>query len=59
MTNPSLSFALGLNVLAVLKPKGFEDADGHCLPLEKRTDTDADGSHYLALIPACGARHDE
>jgi PcfJ-like protein len=43
MTNPSLPFALRLNVLPVLKPKGFEDADGHCLPLQKRTDADADG----------------
>jgi hypothetical protein len=43
MTCPSLPFALGLSVRPVLKPKGFEDADGHCLPLEKRTDADADG----------------
>ncbi len=38
-----LTFALGLSVRPVLKPKGFEDTDGHCLPVEKRTDTDADG----------------
>jgi hypothetical protein len=43
MTNPSPPFALRLNVLPVLKPKGFEDTDGHCLPREKRTDADADG----------------
>jgi hypothetical protein len=43
MTCPSLPFVLGLSVLPVLKPEGFEDADGHCLPLDKRTDADADG----------------
>jgi hypothetical protein len=43
MTCLSLPFTLGLSVLPVLKPKGFEDADGHCLLLEKRTDADADG----------------
>jgi hypothetical protein len=43
MTCLSLSLTLGLSVRPVLKPKGFEDADGHCLPLEKRTDADADG----------------
>jgi hypothetical protein len=43
MTCPSLPFVLGLSVLPVLKPKGFEDADGHCFAAEKRTDADADG----------------
>ncbi len=38
-----LTFALGLSVRPVLKPKGFEDTDGHYLPLEKGTDSDADG----------------
>jgi hypothetical protein len=43
MTYPSLSLTLGLSVQPVLKPKGFEDADGHCLPLKSgrmRTRTD-------------------
>jgi hypothetical protein len=35
MTCPSLPFALGLSVRPVLKPKGFEDTDGHYLPCEK------------------------
>jgi hypothetical protein len=39
----ALPIAFGLSVRSALKPKGFEDADGHCLPLEKRTDADADG----------------
>jgi hypothetical protein len=43
MTCPSLPFVLGLGVRPVLKSEDFEDADGHCLPLEKRTDADADG----------------
>jgi hypothetical protein len=47
MTRPSLPSALGLNVRHVLKPKGFEDADGHCLPVEKRTDADADGREEM------------
>jgi hypothetical protein len=43
MTYPSLPFAFGLSVRPVLKPKGFEDVDGHHLPIERRTDADADG----------------
>ena len=43
MTCPSLPFVLGLSVLPVLKPNGFEDADGHCFAAEKRMDADADG----------------
>jgi hypothetical protein len=43
MTRPSLPFPFGLSVRSVLKPKGFEDTDGHCLPVENRTDADADG----------------
>jgi hypothetical protein len=43
MTCPSLPFPLGLSVRSVLKPKGFEDADGHCLPFEMRTNADAGG----------------
>ena len=44
MTCRSLPFRLGLSVRSVLKPKGFEDADGHCLPVKSgrmRTRTDA------------------
>ena len=32
-----------VSVRSALKPKGFEDADGHCLPIENRTDADPDG----------------
>ena len=51
MTYPSLSLTLGLSVQPVLKPKGFEDADGHCLPLKSgrmRTRTDVRAGHDLA-----------
>ena len=40
MTYLSFPFAIGLSVRSVLKPKGFEDADGRRLPIEKRTDAD-------------------
>ena len=39
----SLPLTLRLSVRPVLKSKDFEDAVGHYLPLEKRTDADADG----------------
>jgi hypothetical protein len=54
MNRSSLPFALGLNVRSVLKPKGFEDADGHYLPLEKRTDTDADGRSDARVFSYAG-----
>jgi hypothetical protein len=61
MTSPSLPFVLGLSVLPVPKPKGLEDEDGHCLPLEKRTVADADGraDTRSASHPVMSRRHDQ
>jgi hypothetical protein len=43
-------YPLGLNVRHVLKPKGFEDVDGHCLPIESGTKADADGRADVAEL---------
>ena len=43
MTCLSLPFALGLGVRSSSNLKVFEDAEGHQLPLTRRTDADADG----------------
>jgi hypothetical protein len=61
MTCLSVTLTLGPSVQPVLKPKGFEDEDGHCLPVENRTDADADGRgrpiyHDFGLsVPGCRA----
>ena len=43
MTCLCLPFALGLGVRTSSNLKVFEDADGHQLPMRRRTDADADG----------------